>query len=198
MDKLEFIAELGKRLQGLPQEDIEKSIDFYVEMIDERVEDGMSEAEAIAAIGTPAQIASQIWSDVPLRKAVKARVPHKSLGVGMMILLVLGSPIWLSLLIAALAVLFAVYVSIWAVAVSLWAVVVTFAACAVAGVLSGVVYLVQANAGGGLFLLGCGILLVGLSIFAYYGCLYICKWLAIASKQFIIWLKRTLMKRRDV
>lgn len=198
MDKLEFIAELTKRLQGLPQEDIEKSIDFYVEMIDERVEDGMSEAEAVAAVGTPAQIASQIWSDVPLSKAVKARVPRKSPGMGMMILLVLGSPIWLSLLVAMVAVLFAVYVSIWAVAVSLWAIEVSFAVCAVAGVLGGVVYLALANAGGGIFLLGCGILLVGLSIFAYYGCLYICKWLTIASKQFVIWLKRTLMKRRDV
>ena len=35
MNKIEFLTVLRERLQGLPEEDINKSIDFYCEMIDD-------------------------------------------------------------------------------------------------------------------------------------------------------------------
>ena len=39
MNKQEFLAELRKRLSGLPQADIEERIVFYSEMIDDRTEE---------------------------------------------------------------------------------------------------------------------------------------------------------------
>ena len=47
MNKEEFLNSLRKRLKGLPNNEIEERISFYSEMIDDRVEEGMSEEEAI-------------------------------------------------------------------------------------------------------------------------------------------------------
>ena len=39
MNKNDFIAELRKELNGLPDSDIQRSIDFYTEMIEDKIED---------------------------------------------------------------------------------------------------------------------------------------------------------------
>lgn len=198
MDRYDFFVELNERLTGLPQEDIDKTIDFYGEMIDERVEDGMSEQEAVAQIGTPPQIAESIWKDMPFTKVLKARVKRKSLSTGNILLLALGSPIWLALGIVVLAGLLSVYVCLWAAVISLWAVQITFIAGAAAGILSGTVYFIQANVGGGLFLLGCGILLIGLAVFMHYACVYASKAMGVLSKQFVVWTKMLFVKKEKI
>ena len=43
MNKEQFLIELASALAGLPEEDIEKSLEFYSEMIDDRIENGMTE-----------------------------------------------------------------------------------------------------------------------------------------------------------
>ena len=48
MTKQAFLAALGERLVGLPQKDIEERLTFYSEMIDDRMEEGLSEEEAVA------------------------------------------------------------------------------------------------------------------------------------------------------
>ena len=50
MNKTEFVNQLSAGLMGLSQEDIKRSVDFYAEMIDDRIEDGMPEEEAVAAL----------------------------------------------------------------------------------------------------------------------------------------------------
>ena len=50
MNKLEFIAELRDRLSGLPQGEVEERLSFYSEMIDDRMEDGVSEKEAVLCV----------------------------------------------------------------------------------------------------------------------------------------------------
>ena len=52
MKREEFLAELRKSLAGLPKEDIEDRINFYDESISDRMEDGKTEEEAIADIGS--------------------------------------------------------------------------------------------------------------------------------------------------
>ena len=52
MSKQEFLTQLRKALSGLPQNDIEERIEFYSEMIEDRIDEGLSEGEAIAAVGT--------------------------------------------------------------------------------------------------------------------------------------------------
>ena len=66
MNKQEFLAQLREGLNGLPQEDIDERIAFYGEMIDDRLEDGLTEEEAVEAIGTTEEIAAQIFANTPL------------------------------------------------------------------------------------------------------------------------------------
>ena len=47
MNKQEFITLLEKRLFELPQVEKEHLLNYYNETIEDRIEDGMSEAEAV-------------------------------------------------------------------------------------------------------------------------------------------------------
>ena len=123
MTKNEFLEQLRRGLSGLPMEDIDERLNFYSEMIDDRIEEGLSEAEAVSAVGSVSDIVSQILRETPLTKLVKEKVkPAKPLKWWAIVLIVLGSPIWLSLLIAAAVIVLAVYVVLWSLDVSLWAV----------------------------------------------------------------------------
>ncbi len=42
MTKQEFIAELRKGLSGLPKKELEERLTFYSEMIDDRMEEGLT------------------------------------------------------------------------------------------------------------------------------------------------------------
>ena len=111
MNKQDFLTQLRKELSTLPQEDIEERLTFYSEMIDDRVEDGLSESEAISQLGSINELARQILADMPLTKIVKEKVKsNRALKIWEIAFLILGSPIWLSLLIAVVAIVFAVYV----------------------------------------------------------------------------------------
>ena len=51
MNKTEFVLELAQRLSHLPWSEIEERVNYYGEMIDDRMEEGLSEKEAVAAMG---------------------------------------------------------------------------------------------------------------------------------------------------
>ena len=138
MGEQEFLVQLRKGLSGLPQEDIEERLMFYSEMIDDRMEEGITEEDAVAAVGTVDEIVKQVVAETPLAKITKERIkPKRRLRAGEIVLLILGSPIWLSLLIAALAVILSLYASLWSVVISLWAVFVSLIGCAFGGVVAG-------------------------------------------------------------
>ena len=122
MEKFEFLTQLRAKLRALPEEDAKSSVDYYAEMIDDRMEDGLSEEEAVAAIGSVDEIAKSILVTTPLAQPAK---PSKKAGHRLrwweVTLLVLGSPVWLSLLIAAAATVFSVWVSLWSIVISLYA-----------------------------------------------------------------------------
>ena len=62
MTKIEFLLKLEKQLAGLPESDLIRTIDYYNEIIDDRTEDTGSEAEAVAALGAPEDVAAYIES----------------------------------------------------------------------------------------------------------------------------------------
>ena len=77
MTKQEFIEALRARLSGLPQKEAEERIGFYIEMIDDRIEEGLTEEEAVANIGSVDEIASQIVGEIPLSKIIKENIKPK-------------------------------------------------------------------------------------------------------------------------
>ncbi|MBQ9551224.1 MAG: DUF1700 domain-containing protein, partial [Clostridia bacterium] len=66
MNKQAFLDRLRDGLSGLPREDVEERLTFYGEMIDDRTEDGLSEEEAVAEIGSVDAIVSQLMEETPV------------------------------------------------------------------------------------------------------------------------------------
>ena len=124
MNKTEFLDALRHALGKLPSYEVEQSIAFYAEMIDDRIEDGMSEQEAVAALGSVHAIAAQIVAETPpIPKAIaKANTGSRTLNI---VLLAILSPIWVTLALAFACMVLAIYLAIWSVVVALWAVVLT-------------------------------------------------------------------------
>ncbi|MBQ6431238.1 MAG: DUF1700 domain-containing protein [Oscillospiraceae bacterium] len=198
MTKQEFLSALGKGLSGLPQNDAAERLSFYSEMIDDRMEEGLSEEEAVAQVGSVDEIVTQTLADTPLSKLVKEKVkPGRKLKAWEIVLLILGAPLWVPLLIAAAAVVFALYVTLWALIVSLWAVFASFVAGAVGGIAGGVAQLVIGNKPQGIALIGAGVCCAGLSIFAFFGCKAATVGAARLTKRFALWLKMRFVKKEE-
>ncbi|MBQ8416669.1 MAG: DUF1700 domain-containing protein [Clostridia bacterium] len=169
MTKQEFTVRLRRGLSGLPRQEIEERVGFYGEMIDDRMEEGLSESAAVAAIGSADRIAAQILAEYPfvLQKDKSGR-PKKCLRAWEILLLALGSPIWLSLLIAALVVALALVIVLWSLILSLWAVFVALVACAPCSVVMAVGSIIEGGGAVGLALLGAGIAVAGLSVLLFF------------------------------
>lgn len=199
MSKQEFLAQLRKGLSGLPQEDIEERLTFYSEMIDDRIEEGLSESEAVSEIGSVNSVVTQILADTPLTKLVKERVkPNRILKAWEIVLLVLGSPIWLSLLIAAFSIILAVYIVIWSVVVTLWSVQASFAACSLGGIVSAAIFAFQGNGLTGFAMLSAGIICAGLSVFMFYGCKAATKGILLLTKKMALGIKTLFVGKEAV
>ncbi|MBE7003843.1 MAG: hypothetical protein E7425_06110 [Ruminococcaceae bacterium] len=77
MKKEEFIAALAAEIRDLSKEDIARSLEFYGEAVDERVEGGMSVEEAVADLGGVEGVARQIMSELPHESKA---APRQSMG----------------------------------------------------------------------------------------------------------------------
>ena len=165
MTKEQFLQHLAHDIAGLPQTDVSRWLEYYGEMLDDRMEDGMGEEEAVAALGEPAQIARQILAETPFTRLIKERLKmRQTLPVWALILLILGSPVWLSLVVAAVAVVLSVLISLWACMLAFYAVELSFAAGAIGGLaLCAVEFYFAAPVLGFLFL-GGALAMAGLAI----------------------------------
>lgn len=169
MNKQEFLVELKKSLKGLRKKEIAERVAFYSEMIDDRIEEGLTEEEAVAKISN----ISEISSTEEVKKEKKSNNGLKTA------LIIVGSPIWLALIIALFSVVLALVIVAVAVTISLvaivfslfvalWAVVVALFACGIAGILSLVLYVIFANPAVGVMYCGAGAVCVGLAILAVF------------------------------
>ena len=198
MSKQEFLARLRDGLNGLPQDDIAERLDYYSEMIDDRIEEGLTEDEAVAAIGAVDVIVPQIVSEIPLPKLVRESVrPKRQLAGWEIALLVIGSPVWFSLIVAMLAIMFSVYVVIWSVIFSLWAGDLAFAVSSVACLIAGLVLILRGGGSAGLVPIGAGFILGGLSVFLFFGCLAATKGAAVLTKEIAAWMKSLFIRKEN-
>lgn len=198
MTKLEFILSLSEKLSGAPEKEAEERIAFYVEAIEDRIEDGLSEEDAVADVGSVDDIATEILSEIPLVKIVTDKIkPKKKLRTWEIVLLAVGSPVWLPLLIAAIAVGLAIYASVWAIIVSLWAVFGAIVGCAIGGVVGSLALFAAGQAPSALAPFGAGIFLGGLSIFAFFGCREATKGILMLTKKTALGIKKCFINREE-
>lgn len=196
MTKHEFLWALEEGLYGLPREDIQRSLDYYSEMIDDRMEEGLSEEEAVAAMDPIEDIRAHILSETPLPRLVKESVrPRRKLRAWEIVLLVLGSPVWLPLLAAAVMVILSVYVTLWAGVFTLYAGNLSVAAGAVAGVFGLFRMLSMGQVAEGILFLGGGLVCLGLAILLFFGCNQVAKGLIWLTKRGLLALKGCFVRK---
>ncbi len=196
MTKLAFLDRLRCGLRGLPEADVAASLDYYAEMIDERMESGMTEEEAVSELDSPEETARAIILDMPLPQIIKNKCkkthPWRAWEI---VLLVLGSPIWLPLLITAASILLCIYIVLWAIVLTLWAVDVSFvglfAACLITAVTG-------ASGGFPTLLLYGGLALIsaGLAVFDFFACLKLTLLFAGLSAKFGRWVKSLFVRKQ--
>jgi uncharacterized membrane protein len=195
MNKQEFINCLYKNLSGLPKRDADERISFYVEMIDDRIEEGFSEEDAISDIGSVDDVSSQIIADVPLVKIAKEKIkPKRRFKAWETTLIIVGSPIWLSLLVSVFAVFLSLYVSVWAVIISFWAAFASVALSGTFGILAGVGYAFLGYGVSGVALIGVSAVCLGLSVLFFLGCKAVTKYTVVITKKIIFGIKKRLVK----
>lgn len=181
MTKVEFTRALAARLAGLPESEIDRITAFYAEMADDRMEEGMAEEEAVAALGDVETAAKQAMMDLPLPVLMKSKVKEsrdKADSKALWILIaVLGFPLWFPLLITFASLIIALYVTVWALIVTIGAAVISVGIGGAAG-LVGSAFMLGASPVSGLFMLGCSLVLIGITMFLIKPVILICKALA--------------------
>lgn len=167
MNKAQFFNELSRGLSQLPVEEIEKQIAYYSELIDDMVEDGMTECEAVERLGSVQEIYENILRDMPLPLLVKTRArPRGGWTALSVVLIILGFPIWFTLAVGLLIAIASLYIVIWALVFAAFAVVFAIVICAV--VFAALfIKLLFSSVAAAILALGCALAFAGVSIIAF-------------------------------
>lgn len=198
MSKITFLENLKKGLEGLPDKEISERISFYSEMIDDRIEDGLSEHDAILSLGPVNEIILEILKDYPLTKLVKEKIkPKRRLKTWEIILLIVGSPIWASILLALVLCFLAIYIYVWSIIISLWALFTSIIGSSFGLFLFGIITLGLGNVHTGIISIALSLILAGVSILFFYGCIYATKGLILLTKKILIGIKKIFLKKGD-
>ncbi len=199
MNKTEFLAIIHHKLQEIPQEDLQKSLDYYSEMIEDRMEEGLTEEEAVAAMGTPEEVAGQILAEIPLPRLIRTKMkPKEPLPLWVIVLLIVGSPVWGPIAVAILAVILSVYLGLWSGIIGLYSGVLGLW-CGALGCLVSIPFAFAQYSGWspvGLCI-GAALICVGLGILLLLGTNALAKLLVKLAKVIVIGLKKLLIRKEE-
>lgn len=133
MQKNEFLALLRQRIAILPPREVEQTVEYYSEMIDDYIESGYTPEAAVARMGGVDNVAAQVLAgeQIPVCETYGVQKRKKS---GFAIaMLILGFPLWFPLLVTAFAILLTLAIVLGTLAIVLpWSLIVSFGASAVA------------------------------------------------------------------
>lgn len=165
MKKLEFINELGAQLSSMPPEEIRPLLDYYMEIVADRMEDGMTEEEAVASLGPIPELAEKILAAQPQPEPkpepqpIPAPEKKRRWSGGTIAIAILLSPLWLTLL----CVLISVEIAVW---VTLASLVVSAGAMILGGIAGSILSLIPmfdpVSAAARIFVSGCSLVCAGI------------------------------------
>ncbi len=194
MKKIEFLQELRKGLNGLPETDINERVSFYSDMIDDRIEEGIPEEEAVAQIGTPEEVLKEILSDVSLVKIIKQKVkPKRTLRGWEIALIIIGSPLWLALIIAVFVVTISLFAALWGVIFGLFGGDIAVGIGGLASFGVAINQFVNGQTSSGITTIGAGLILIGLSVFMLLACIGLAKLIVKLIKTIVLGIKKSLV-----
>ncbi len=198
MTKLEYLNQIRGLLKALPPKEREASLAFYAESIDDRVEEGMCEAEAVASMESPQEAANSILLNAPLRTLVKARAKNRrKLGVFEILLLMLGAPLWLPLLLTAGVLMLTFYLLVWVLVLVFAVVILSFAVSAIACIVVGIASLGASGVPMLLLALGAALVLAGLAVLLLPLLRMAARGAVSSGKAMVKWLKSLLIRKEE-
>ena len=181
MNSKKWLKRLKRNLSGLSSDEKSRIIEFYKEMIDDRIEEGMTEADALESLGAPEDVAQKIVSEGTVKGEKSPKVRKKRGGVS----------VWSIIGLTFFWLIFGIpIVAVWG---SLVAVVFTlvlcggvFAFCGAIALSVSIIYMLW-QFGAGLTLMGASVLLVGLGLIFIVCFGYLAKYCAIFTKKLFVW-----------
>ena len=198
MNRQEYLDEIKEKLLGLSEEDIDKALEFYMEALDDRIEDGLTEEQAINAVGTAEEVADQILMDTPLPKLVSATVkPKRDMKAWEIVLLILGAPLWIPLVITLFSIAFAVVCVIFSLILVVIAVVFSFIVGGLAALIAGLVGIIAGDGIIALAKFGAALILIGLGALLFLPCKSLVLWLIELCGMFFKCIKKQFIKRKN-
>lgn len=193
MTKYDFLKELLEYLAPLPEAEREKAYAFYAEMIDDSIEDGMTEEQAVQRLGDMQDIVDHIIAEMPMSVIIKSSVRRKRKGFKAMLWLVCGFPIWFPALMLVISLLLLLFILLWVMVPVLWSVFAAFAAAAAGGCVGLFLY---PGLSAKLLLLGGAMASGGLAIPLFLLSLRVTKQIARLTKRIWIQIKNSIFRKR--
>mgnify|MGYP003300502312 CR=1 FL=1 len=169
MTKKQFLKLLNKKLWSLPKTEREERLNFYDEIIEDKIEEGLTEEDAVGEIGSIDEVAKQILGENSIISQAKETLSKtNALKTKYVVLLIISFPIWFPLLASLLSVAITLFVSFWAITISLWAIFGSLCITSPALIILGIFFNYTANPYITLSLIGIAIVCAGLAILFYY------------------------------
>ncbi|MBQ9341464.1 MAG: DUF1700 domain-containing protein [Lachnospiraceae bacterium] len=199
MNKEEFLNELKKGLSGIPENDRNERVTFYSEMIDDRIEEGMSEEEAVSAIGDVNKIISQIMAETPMTTIVKERVNKKKGGISpsTLILIVILFPLWLPILAVVFGLTIALFATLWSLVVAFYAVTVALVVGGAGSIVWVLGMLFTGHLTGAALGVGAGLFCIGLGILMVFGCIAFTKGAIKLTVDVLVSIKKKIVGKEN-
>jgi uncharacterized membrane protein len=201
MTKVEFIKELKDRLSKLPDYEINRTVSFYTEIIDDRIEEGISEEQAVSSLGSIEKIASDTLIDTPLSSLIQEKIKeskNKSKNQTLWLVLVIcGFPFWLPMLIAFVSVVLSLFITVWAVVISLFAAELSLAVSGVFGLISGLALIVNTDFFAGVAVIGMSLVSGGLFIITIKPLLWLCRQFISLTGVFLRKIKSLFISKQE-
>ena len=162
MKREEYINQLKTYLSGMPENDMKEALDYYTEYLSEVPDENLD--EEIKKLGRPEFLAKQLKSEVPNNTQMNFSDKNKNSNSALKItVLILTSPIWVSLLAAYFSIYITIICVIFSVYITFPAMALTFLICAF-GTAKYSVYYAIFCAGGFMLTLGASMVLFKLAL----------------------------------
>lgn len=120
MTKEEYLSHLRYSLLALGISNVDGRIEYYEEMIDDRIEDGMTEEEAVASMESIDEIIEASRLERPVSVLVKEKVKKShdrakdnGLSALWLALVIIGFPLWFPVLLTVAILALTVFIVFW-------------------------------------------------------------------------------------
>ena len=198
MNKKEYLDSIRSKLTGLPEKDINSAIEYYEEAIEDRIEDGLTEEQAIKAVGSPEEIAEKILMDSSIPKLISAKAkPQRTLKGWEIALIIVTAPFWIILLAFLLIMFLWVLAVLFCMIIAIICVIFGFIVGSLGGAVATIAQLFNGGGASSLAMLGMCIMGLGIGILLIIPVKAAVTGLWELISKFIKWVKKKIIGNKS-